>query len=246
MSAAETPSLADRLQRTTLLLGEAAMERLAAAKVILFGVGGVGSWCAESLVRSGIGHLTIVDPDCVCASNINRQLPATVLSVGRPKVEVLRERLLEIFPEAEIKALQTAFNDATADSFGLAAYDCILDCIDPLKEKMLLIERACATPALFYSSMGAALKTDPTLVRVSGFWDVRMDPLAKMLRKRFRQEGRAPERNFPCVWSEEAPERAGGFYTKESGRVNGTLSPITAIFGHTLAAVVLRDLSGER
>ena len=237
------PPLSERLQRSALLLGEEGMAKLAGARVILFGVGGVGSWCAESLVRSGLAHLTIVDPDTVCPSNLNRQLMATTRTLGRPKVEALRERLSEICPEAEITALQQAFNAETADSFDLDAYDVILDCIDPLQEKMLLIERACASRAVFFSSMGAALKTDPTKVRVSGFWDVRMDPLAKMLRKRFRQQGREIARNFPCVWSEEAPERAGGRYTKESGRTNGSLSPITAIFGNTLAALVLRTLT---
>jgi len=245
MPAVETIPLAERLQRTELLLGADTMARLDAAKVILFGVGGVGSWCAESLVRSGIRHLTIVDPDCVVPSNVNRQLMATMRTLGRPKVEALRERLLEIFPEAEITALQAAYKAETAAEYNLDAYDYVLDCIDPLKEKMLLIEHACLSRAQFFSSMGAALKLDPTKVRVAGFWDVQMDPLAKMLRKRFRQEGRSPARNFPCVWSEEAPERTGGVYTKESGRTNGSLSPITAIFGHTLSALVLRDLAAK-
>ena len=230
-------------QRTELLLGPEAMDRIASRRVILFGVGGVGSWCAESLVRSGIRQLTVVDPDRVCRSNINRQLVALHSTEGRPKVEVLRERLLDISPQAEITALPVAFCEDTADTFGLEGYDYILDCIDSLRDKVLLIQRACRTKAVFFASMGAALKVNPALVEVQGFWDVTYDPLARMLRKRLRQAGDPPGRNFLCVCSQERMENRETL-PEGAGRTNGSLMAVTATFGLTLSALVLRDAAG--
>ena len=180
----------DIFQRSELLLGSEAMERIAEKRVIVFGVGGVGSWCAESLVRSGIKHLTIVDSDSVCASNINRQLMATTQTIGQVKVDVLRERLLSINPSAEITALHQFFTAETADSFHLESYDYIIDAIDTLKDKTLLILMACNTEAKFFSSMGAALKLDPTRIKIAEFWKVQGDPLARVIRKRFKREDR--------------------------------------------------------
>lgn len=125
--------------RTELLLGEDVMQVLSRTKVIIFGVGGVGSWCAEGLVRSGIKHLTIVDSDRVSITNVNRQLMATVKTVGQVKVEALKTRLLEINPDAEIEAVQAIYCDETADSFDLDSYDYVIDAVDSLKNKALLI-----------------------------------------------------------------------------------------------------------
>ena len=127
------------LSRTRLLLGDDATERLCATRVIVFGVGGVGSWCVEALVRSGVRHITIVDPDRVCPSNINRQLMATTSTVGKPKVEVLRDRLLDISPEAEVDARFMAFSADTAAEFNLNDYDYVVDAIDSIADKMLLL-----------------------------------------------------------------------------------------------------------
>ena len=228
-------------QRTELLVGSDALARLRQLRVIIFGVGGVGSWCAESLVRSGIGHLTIVDSDQVCASNINRQLMATTETIGQAKVDVLRQRLLTINPSAEIIALQQRFNADTADSFDLASYDYIIDAIDSLKDKMLLIEMACDTQARFFSSMGAARKMDPTRISVGEFWKVQGDPLARTLRKRFKQQERVPSRKFLCVFSDELLPNQGD----PTDTVNGTLPHITAIFGFTLAGLVVKDAVGR-
>ena len=162
--------------RAELLVGGETMERIAQKRVIIFGVGGVGSWCAESLVRSGIHLLTIVDSDCVCITNINRQLMATTKTIGQVKVDALKERLLTINPEAEITALQKIFTQETAEEFNLDSYDYIIDAIDSLKDKALLILMACRTKAKFFSSMGAALKMDPTRIRVTEFWKVQGDP----------------------------------------------------------------------
>ena len=155
-------------RRSELLLGDEAMSRIGEKRVIIFGVGGVGSWCAESLIRSGIRKLTIVDSDRVCITNINRQLMATTKTVGQVKVEALKERLLTINPSAEITALQQIFTAETAESFQLDSYDYIIDAIDSLKDKALLILMACQTKAKLFSSMGAALKLDKSRWLSSG------------------------------------------------------------------------------
>ena len=237
----------DIFNRARLLLGDESMERLASRRVLLFGVGGVGSWCAESLVRTGIVHLTIVDADCVNITNVNRQLMATTRTVGRPKVEVLKERLLEINPSAQITAIQELFTAENAADFHLDSYDYIIDCIDSLKDKTALIELASHSPAALFSSMGAALKIDPTRIRVAEFWDVQGDPLARAIRKKFRKEGRETGKPVLCVYSEELLENRGEAQepAQEIVRkacVNGSLAHITAIFGHTLAGLVLMDI----
>lgn len=220
-------------QRSELLLGAEAMSRIAEKRVIVFGVGGVGSWCAESLVRSGIKHLTIVDSDVVCTSNINRQLMATTETVGQVKVEVLKERLLSINPSAEITAIHEFFTAETAESFHLDTYDYIIDAIDSLKDKAHLILMACQTEATFFSSMGAALKLDPTHIKIAEFRKVQGDPLARVLRKKFKHEGQYPARKFLCVYSDELIE--------PKGEGKGSLVHITAIFGHMLAGLVVQD-----
>ncbi len=224
-------------QRTELLIGDEAMKRLSSKRVIIFGVGGVGSWCAESLIRSGIRQLTIVDSDVVCESNINRQLMATTKTIGQAKVDVLRERLLSINPNAEITALQQVFNEETADSFHMDNYDYVIDAIDSLKDKVLLILMACKENVGFFSSMGAALKMDSTRIRVTEFWKVSGDPLARALRKRFKHNGQYPSRKFLCVYSDELLQNQG----EKTDRGNGTLVHITAIFGFTLAGLIVQD-----
>ena len=234
--------------RAELLLGADVMERLAEVRVILFGVGGVGSWCAEGLVRSGIRHLTLVDADSVAPSNVNRQRMATVHTVGRSKVDVLKEMLLEINPEASIEAVQARFTDANAADFALDSYDYVIDAIDALKDKAALILHATATPATFFSSMGAACKIDPTKVRVASFWDVRGCPLGAMLRKKFRKAGTLPAKDFLCVYDEELlPNRGEDTALPEELKFdkvshNGSLVTVTATFGFTLASLVISDL----
>jgi tRNA A37 threonylcarbamoyladenosine dehydratase len=220
-------------RRSELLLGNEAMERIARKRVIIFGVGGVGSWCAESLVRSGIRQLTIVDFDCVDITNVNRQLMATTETVGRVKVEALKERLLTINPQAEITALQQMFSEESASKFCLEEYDYIIDAIDSLKDKAALILLACQTKAKLFSSMGAALKLDPTRIQVTEFWKVKGDPLARALRNRFKREKQFPKRKFQCVYSDEQVQQ------KDEGK--GSLVHITAVFGFMLAGLVIQD-----
>ena len=230
-------------QRTELLIGREKMERLSERHVILFGVGGVGSWCAESLVRSGIRHLTIVDFDTVNITNVNRQLVATMDTIGRAKVDVLRERLLSINPDAEIIAIQERFTEDTAALFNLGSYDYIIDAIDSLKNKARLILMACQTKAILLSSMGAALKMNPNRIQVDEFWKVHGDPLARALRHYFKRQQELPEKKFLCVFSDERLENEGE--QNNGTHINGTVAHITAIFGFTLASLLVNDMKKD-
>lgn len=194
-------------KRAELLVGNDILEAISSKRVIIFGVGGVGSWCAECLVRSGVRRLTIVDSDRVCITNVNRQLMATMKTVGHVKVEALKERLLEINPNCEVEALQKIYTEENADEFGLDQYDYIIDAIDSLKDKADLILRATALPRniTFVSSMGAALRCDPFMIRKAEFWKIEGDPLARALRKKFKKDKTFPRRKFQCVYSEEKP-----------------------------------------
>ena len=263
-------------RRSELLLGDEAMRSIAEKRVIIFGVGGVGSWCAESLVRSGIKQLTIVDSDRVCITNINRQLMATSKTVGQVKVEALKERLLSINPSAEITAVQQIFTAETAGRFHIESYDYIIDAIDSLKDKALLILMATSSSRSgvdgkapkFFSSMGAALKLDPTRIKTAEFWKVQGDPLARALRNRFKRDKVFPKRKFQCVYSDELLQNKGHNATcgtekcmcpkakvgpgdpsllnhewcSSKAQINGTLAHITAIFGFMLAGLVIQDI----
>ena len=255
-------------RREELLLGADMMEVIASKRVIIFGVGGVGSWCAESLVRSGIEQLTIVDSDRVCMTNVNRQLMATTKTVGKVKVDVLKERLLDINPAANITAIQDIYSAETAESFHLSSYDYIIDAIDSLKDKADLILRASKTDAKFFASMGAALKMDPTKISVAEFWKVKGCPLAAALRRKFKHNKTFPSKKFPCVYSEEllrnrgenkscgtsqclCPKAAEGpgradllnhEWCTSKAQINGTIAHTTAIFGFTLAGLLIQDI----
>jgi hesA/moeB/thiF family protein len=239
--------------RERLVAGDAMMDALAHTRVIVFGVGGVGSWCCEALCRSGVGHLTLVDSDLVAVSNINRQLMATTSTVGTPKVEALARRLLDINPGVDIVVRQEAYTAETADSFDLGSYDYVIDAIDSLENKALLILRATAADTVFFSSMGAARKLDPTKIGVAEFFKVEGCPLARALRTRFRRRATFPARKFKCVYSPETiPNRleterpaeasADDSWTASKAAVNGTFAHTTAVFGMTLAGLVVEDL----
>lgn len=258
-------------QRSELLFGSDKMNLMAKQKVIIFGIGGVGSWCVESLVRTGIRHITLVDSDRICVTNINRQLHATIETVGEVKVEALKKRLLEINPNAEINAIQKIYNADTHDSFQLESYDFIVDAIDSLASKIHLIRMATKTKAVFISSMGAALKVDPTRIQVAEFWKVRGCPLGFIVRKRIRK-GELPAKKFMCVYSDElldnkgenascgsekclCPKSVSGpgdaelvnhEWCSQKAVVNGTVAHITAIFGFTIAGLIIQAIYNEK
>ena len=253
--------------RTELVLGSQALGLLANSRVIIFGLGGVGSWCAESLVRSGLMNLTIVDSDIICATNINRQLQATSESVGRAKVEELAARLRLINPSATVIAVNRAFEDGSWQSFGLENFDYVIDAIDSLRNKILLADKAQAAGATFFASMGAAAKIDPSRIRVDTLEKTQVCPLAKHVRLKLRELG-IPT-SFLCVYSYERPreplvasfcgtdactctaDRAAWAndtglpaidWCKKKRQVNGSLVHITAVFGFMLAGLVVQDV----
>ena len=255
--------------RSRLLLGDMTMDRLDNAKVIIFGVGGVGSWCAEGLVRSGIGHLTIVDSDRVCITNVNRQMMAVSSTIGMVKVEALKERLQQINPDVQIEAIQAIYSEETASQFDLDSYDYVVDAIDSLKDKAALILHATRSKAKFFSSMGAALKLDPLKIEVAEFWKVRGCPLARALRQKFKKMHKFPSKKFLCVFSEELvenkgkesscgtdrcvcpknekapgdPSLANHEWCSSKARINGSLMHITSIFGLTISGLIIKDLA---
>lgn len=241
------------LTRVERLIGRDNLTTLSEANIILFGVGGVGSWTAESLVRSGVRRLTIVDPDKVAASNINRQLMALHSTVGLPKVQVLKQRLLDIAPDAQITAIEDMYSADTAHKFNLANYSYVIDAIDSLADKALLILNTTAVRTPLVSSMGAALKLDPTKLAVAEFWKVQGCPLAAALRRKFKHSGKMPRRKFKCVYSPElvancpdTPDDTSGAMSFNKVRINGAICHITAIFGFTLAGLVIEGLLATR
>lgn len=236
-----------RLSRVVRLTGMDAAERIAASRVIIFGIGGVGSWTAEALVRSGVRDLTVVDADTVAASNINRQAIASTATIGREKVEVIKEMLLAINPHATITTHCIRYTADTAMMFDLGEYDYVIDAIDSLSDKALLIFNATSSKTRLFSSMGAALKTDPTRIAVAEFWQAKGCPLAAALRRKFKKSGMMPRRKFHCVYSDELHPNIGpdidqsGAMSFDKIAFNGALCHITATFGMVLASLVIRD-----
>ncbi|MBN1498341.1 MAG: tRNA threonylcarbamoyladenosine dehydratase [Spirochaetes bacterium] len=239
--------------RTRMVIGGTALGKLRTARIILFGVGGVGSWCAEALVRTGCADLTIVDPDVVCATNINRQVEATAKNIGAPKVMEMEARLRDINPSASITARSDAYGEASRHGYDLGSYDYVIDAIDSVNDKVLLIEDALSARVMLFSSMGAAAKTDPTMVRVALLSKTRNCPLARTVRRRLRERNCAND--FICVYSEELPVGGsveasavtGGIDPEGCGkkkRTSGSLVHVTGVFGLTLAGLVINDIAG--
>ena len=210
------------------------MTQLQSVRVILFGTGGVGSWCAEALIRTGLTHLTIVDGDTVQTSNLNRQLPATQATIGIPKVEALKERLLAINPEADIIARNEMVNEEWLMANGLEGYNYVIDAIDDVQAKTDLILYASRVRGCkIFSSMGAALRFDPTQVTTGELMSIKGDALAKAVRTRMKKLDRYPNKKIRCVYSTEQAQRC---------ETRGSLMQVTAVFGCTLASLIIRDL----
>ena len=219
------------------------MSRLADARVLVVGVGGVGSWCAEALVRTGLGHVTLVDDDVVAASNVNRQSAATAATVGRAKVEAMAERLREVNPAADVVAVNARYN-GEADSCPLLKelpFHLVVDAIDSVDCKAALILAATEAGVPLVSSMGAALRLDPAKVKVTRFEKVEGDGLARALRQRFKKLRRFPAARFSAVWSSEAPVAIGTESQRHGSK--GSLMPVTATFGMCLASEAIRILT---
>ncbi len=250
-----------RFSRLQLLFGREGLDKLKSASVAVFGVGGVGSYAAEALARGGIGRLTLVDFDEICLTNVNRQIHALDGTIGRPKVEVMAERVAAINPACEVRPVQ-AFYDAEQSAKLLGSrYDFVLDCIDHITAKLHLLETCVRQQMPVISSMGAANKIDPTQVRVADIADTQKCRLARIIRKELRKRG--IERGVKVVYSTEefrelsgetavcaenciCPNKDEQKWTCTDRRVIlGSSSYIPPIFGLTMAGEVIRALVGE-
>lgn len=192
----------EEFSRTARLIGEAALERLAACHVAVFGIGGVGGYVCEALVRSGIGHFDLIDKDAVDITNLNRQIIALRSTVGRSKTEVMRERMLDISPEVKVSVRNTFFLPENADSFDFSAYDYVVDAVDTVSAKLELAVRCQAAGTPLISSMGAGNKLDPTAFRVADIYKTNVDPLARVMRRELKKRG---INSLKVVYSEEPP-----------------------------------------
>lgn len=234
------------LERTELLLGEEKLARLRRANVLVVGVGGVGAYAAEMIVRAGVGRMTIADADKVSETNINRQLVALHSTIGREKCEVLAERLLDINPELELKMVNRFIKDSETDALlDSEKFDYVVDAIDTLSPKLALIKGALDRGIPLVSSMGAGAKTDPTLMEIKDIAKTHHCPLAHMLRKRLHKIG--IKRGFRAVFSPEPVREGAMILCEEQNKKSnvGTISYIPALFGIGCASVVIRDLIGE-
>ena len=194
----------DQFSRTQLLFGPEAMDVLAKSRVAVFGIGGVGGYAVEALVRSGVGCLDLIDDDRVCLTNLNRQLHATRKTVGAYKVDCARERILEINPSCQVNTYKTFFMPDTKDQFDFSAFDYVIDAIDTVTGKLALVEEARAAGVPIISAMGAGNKLDPTAFKVADIYETSICPLARVMRRECKKHG-IP--HLKVVYSTEPPTR---------------------------------------
>lgn len=211
------------LERTEMLIGTEGIERLRRSHVIIFGIGGVGGYALEVIARSGVGAITIVDADSVEESNINRQIIALHSTIGKTKVEVARERIHDINPDCEVRALEMFYLPENADEIDLSCYDYVVDCIDTVAAKVELIRRCNELGKPIISSMGAGNKMDATALKVSDIYKTSMDPLAKAVRKKCKELG---IRRLKVVFSDEKPIETNSEYIASNAFVPAAMGVI--------------------
>lgn len=237
--------MGEEFSRTQMLLGPQALEKLRRARVAVFGLGGVGGYAVEALARGGIGALDLVDSDTISESNLNRQIFALRSTLGLPKTEAARRRVLDINPGIAVKTWELFYNADTADAFDLGAYDYIVDAIDTVSAKLLLIERAVQAGTPIISSMGTGNKLAPSLFRVEDLAKTSMDPLARVMR---RELGKRGIKHLKVVYSpEEALTPRGGEAEAEAlgkRQIPGSVSFVPGAAGLILAGEVIRELAG--
>lgn len=244
--------MSDQFIRTRLLIGMEPLERIAAARVAVFGVGGVGGFCVEALARAGVGTLHLYDDDTVSESNLNRQLVALHSTIGRPKVEVLSERVMDINPNCQVKGIRMFYLPQNADTVDLTQYDYVVDCIDTVSAKLELVSRCTALQVPIISSMGSGNKLDPTQFTITDISKTQGCPLARVMRKELRKRRIS---HLKVVFSPEEPRSPAQPIQQETPtdqihRPNtatrrdtpGSISFVPAAAGLVLASGVLRDL----
>ena len=240
----------DQFSRTELLLGKSAMERLAKCRVAVFGIGGVGGYVCEALARSGVGALDLIDDDKVALSNINRQIIATTKTVGEYKTDVMKARILEINPEAEVNTYRCFFLPENASDFPFDKYDYVVDAIDTVTAKIELVMQCQNAGVPIMSSMGAGNKLDPTKFRVADIYKTQMDPLAKVMRRELKKRG---IKKLKVVYSEEEPviqaEDATAVQADRPGSkrrgIPGSTAYVPSVAGLIIAGEVIKDLTGD-
>lgn len=230
------------LSRARLLLGEEALLRLANTHVAIFGLGGVGSFAAEAIARAGVGHITLVDKDTVDPSNVNRQLLALSDTIGQQKTALMRERILRIHPEAEVLCRPIFFGADTVDNFDFSQYDYVLDAIDTVSAKLLLVERCYEAGTPLASSMGTGNKLDPTRFEVADIYETSVCPLARVMRRELKRRG-IP--SLQVVYSREVPlQPREKLAVNDSKLAPGSLSFVPPVAGMILAGVAIRAIAG--
>ena len=236
----------DQFSRTELLLGREGMERLARANVAVFGLGGVGGYTAEALVRSGVGALDLIDSDRVSLTNLNRQILATHRTLGQYKADAARERALEINPDAVVNARKVFYGPGAAGEFDFSCYDYVVDAIDTVTGKLALIQQALEAGTSVISCMGAGNKLDPAAFRVADIYETSVCPLARVMRKELKRRG---VKQLKVVYSQEPPRGPEGALYQESlagevrRQVPGSAAFVPAAAGLILAGEVVRDLA---
>lgn len=231
--------------RTRLLLGESAAARLAAARVFIAGVGGVGGYAAEMLARSGVGHLTLVDADCVSVTNLNRQIIAVIPDIGKPKTDLFERRFLDINPEISVTPLREFISpDNVADMLS-EGFDYVIDAIDTVAPKVALLAHCLREKIPVISSMGAGGRVDPTKTGYFDLWETREDGLARAVRQRLKKIGL--RRRLDVVASSEAPRSGAVIELDERNKRSsyGTIATIPSVFGILLAAKVINNLTSK-
>ena len=229
----------EKFVRTGLLLGESGLHKLETSRVILFGVGGVGGYVAEALVRSGVGHIALVDKDVVSESNINRQIIATTKTIGRAKTEVMQERIADINPEAVVEVYNCFYLPDTAEQFDFTKYDYVVDAVDNVTAKIELVLRAKEAGTPIIASMGAGNKLEPARFEVADIYQTSVCPLAKVMRRELKKRG---VKKLKVVYSKEEPIKNDA--PGEDGRRStpGSVAFVPSVAGLIIAGEVIRDL----
>lgn len=227
----------ERFIRTSLVIGEDNIDRLSESRVAVFGVGGVGGFVCEALARSGVGKLALIDGDTVAKSNINRQIIALESTVGKHKAEVMKERILDINPNAEVEALNIFLNSDTVSTIDITQFDYIVDAVDDIKAKVLLAKLADENKIPIIAAMGAGNKTDPTKFEVSDIFKTSVCPLARIMRHELKKAG---IKNLKVVYSKETPKNPP--YRIEGEKTVGSLAFVPSVMGLIIAGEVIKDI----
>lgn len=250
----------NQFSRTQLLLGGEAMKKLSESRVAVFGVGGVGGYACEALVRSGVGHFDLIDDDKVCLTNLNRQIIATRKTVGKYKTDVMKERMLEINPEVDVTIHKCFFLPENADEFPFSEYDYVIDAVDTVTAKLELVMKCREFNVPIISSMGAGNKLDASAFRVADIYKTKMCPLAKVMRRELKKRG---VKKLKVVYSEEKPTRpiedmsvscrtncicpsGAAHKCTERRDIPGSVAFVPSVAGLIIAGEVVKDLTGVR